>query len=95
MANPVVNTTNAAGSPFWDVQASDILATGLSYLSSLQSAKTAKAVAAVNQTSTPATTLDSAEEAFLGNTNLATIAATIGAVMVLAAGGIFLFKKVK
>lgn len=93
--NPIVNTANAAGSPFWDIQASDFLATALSGLNTLSSAKVAKALAVSQQSNPPTSTLDSVKQGIVGSTNLASIAAVVGTVFVLFAGGMYLFKKVK
>lgn len=89
-----LETTNTASSPFWDIQASDLLKTAVESLSSLSSAKTAKALTIAQQSAPPQSTIDSTKQALFG-TNLASVAATLGVVMVLAAGGLLLFKKVK
>lgn len=92
---PVVSTTNAASSDFWNIQATDVLNTALSALTTLSTAKTAKALANSQQSTPPSSTADSVRAALTAPTNLTTLAATVGAILLVTAGGLWVWHKVR
>jgi len=94
MANPTFDSSNAASSPFWNLQASDLLKTGVEYLSSLSSSKMAKSLTVAQQSSVPSSTPDSVKKAFTAPTNIASIAAIVGLGFVMIAGGAYVWRKV-